>query len=99
MVLFGVVRANGAVLWPLAILFIAMFPIRIGFATAMQPVLGVDALWLAFPVGSIATLIMAAAYYRFGNWRKLSMVVPREETPVAPPASIAEPATSHASAA
>ena len=76
MVFFGVVRANGAVLGPLVILFVAMFPVRIGFATALKPILGVDALWLSFPIGSITTFLLAALFYRYGSWRKASMVVP-----------------------
>ncbi len=32
LVLFGTVRANGQVVWPLIILFVAMYPVRLGFA-------------------------------------------------------------------
>lgn len=70
MVFFGVVRANGAVLGPLAILFVAMFPLRLGFAVLARPMLGVDALWWSFPVGSISTVVMAGLFYRYGRWRK-----------------------------
>jgi len=76
MVFFGVVRANGAVLGPLLILFVAMFPLRVGFALLTRPMLGVDALWWSFPVGSIATVVLAALFYRYGNWRQEKMVVP-----------------------
>ncbi len=79
MVLFGVVRANGAVWGPLAILFVAMFPVRLGIAFAMTPVLGVDALWWSFPAGSGATLAMAALYYRYADWRKGVMIVPSQQ--------------------
>ncbi|OYY67922.1 MATE family efflux transporter [Sphingomonas sp. 28-63-12] len=76
MVFFGVVRANGAVVGPLIILFIAMFPVRIGFATALKPLLGVDALWLSFPLGSVATFVLSALFYRYGAWRNERLVVP-----------------------
>ncbi len=76
MVFFGVVRANGAVLGPLLILLVAMFPVRIAFATVMKPVIGVDALWLSFPLGSVATFVLSALFYRYGNWRKAHMLVP-----------------------
>lgn len=79
MVFFGVVRANGAVLGPLLILFIAMFPLRIGFALFSRPLLGEDALWWSFPVGSIATVVMAGLFYRYGNWRQQSMAVPHRD--------------------
>ncbi len=78
MVLFGVVRANGAVLGPLVILFVSMFPVRLGLAVALRPWLGVDALWWSFPAGSAANLGMAALFYRHGGWRRGSMAVPPE---------------------
>jgi len=70
MVLFGTVRGNGEVFWPLIIMVIAMYPARIGFALAAEPWLGADAIWLSFPVGSIATAVLAAVLYLHGGWRK-----------------------------
>lgn len=78
MVLFSTVRANGAVWVPLLALIIAMYPVRIGFAIGARPLLGSDALWWSFPIGSLAALALAAAYYRFGNWRKGAILRPRE---------------------
>lgn len=79
MVMLGTVRANGAVLVPLLILFVSVFPVRIGFATLAKPVLGVDALWWSFPAGFASTLVLASLYYRFGNWRQAGpMQVPPE---------------------
>ena len=82
MVLFGVVRANGAVLPPLVILAIAMFPIRLGSAFLLKPWLGSEALWWSFPLGSTASLAMAIAYYRLGPWRAARIVVPKDAAPV-----------------
>ncbi|WP_417673773.1 MATE family efflux transporter [Pseudodonghicola sp.] len=78
MVLFATIRANGQVLWPLIILFISMFPVRLGFAYGFQPWLGEDALWFSFPAGMMATLIMATLLYVFGNWRAERDMVVRE---------------------
>ncbi len=69
MVLFGVVRANGAVIAPLLILAFAMFPVRLGAAVALRPWLGGEALWWSYPLGSSASLLLAILYYRFGGWR------------------------------
>lgn len=69
MVLFATIRANGQVLWPLIILFISMFPVRLGVAYGLQGWLGVDALWFSFPAALVATLMMATLLYVFGNWR------------------------------
>jgi putative MATE family efflux protein len=78
MVLFSVVRANGAVMVPLAILIVALYPVRIGFAQLARPLLGGDALWWSFPVGSVATLALAALYYRYGKWKKGALLRTRE---------------------
>jgi putative MATE family efflux protein len=93
MVLFSTVRANGAALMPLLFLFVSMYPVRIGFALAAQRWIGSDALWWSFPVGSVANLVMAIAYYRYGNWRKGSLVVPEDAAtqPVTEPAGRLQP--------
>ena len=75
MVLFGTVRANGAVIGPLIILFIGLVPVRLGFAVGAYPWLRADALWLSFPVGSIANLVMAIAFYSSGGWKKARMEI------------------------
>lgn len=80
MVLFSTVRANGAVWAPLLMLIFALYPVRLGFAVAFEPSLGADSLWWSFPLGSIANLIMAGSYYRYGGWRRQRLVVPPEET-------------------
>ena len=69
MVLFATVRANGQVIWPLIILFISLFGVRLGFAYGMRPYLGSDAIWYSFPAAMVATMVMAFLLYRFGNWR------------------------------
>jgi Na+-driven multidrug efflux pump len=76
MVLFGTVRANGAVLGPLIILAIGLYPVRLGFALGAYPILGADALWYSFPVASFANMAMAAAFYLHGGWRKARMQIP-----------------------
>lgn len=68
-VLFGVVRSTGAVLPPLLILAVALWLVRIPFAWLLRDRLGVDAVWWSFPLGSLVSLVLAIAYYRFGGWR------------------------------
>jgi Na+-driven multidrug efflux pump len=70
LVLFGTVRANGQVVGPLIILFISMYPVRLGFAFLAYGRLGTEALWLSFPIGMVATSIMAIGLYLHGGWRK-----------------------------
>ncbi len=74
MVLAATVRANGAVVGPLVILAIAMFPVRFGLATAFEPSIGADAIWWSFPAGSFASMLLTIGYYRYGGWRKLKLV-------------------------
>lgn len=79
MVLFGTMRSNGVVMAPLVILIVALYPVRIGFYWLFYPMLGADAIWLSFPVGSVVSLTMAGAYYLHGGWRKARMMTPPHE--------------------
>jgi len=75
MILFGTVRANGAVWAPLIILAIGLVPVRFGWIYATYDWLGPDALWTSFPVSSFANLALAVAYYLQGGWKKARMTV------------------------
>jgi Na+-driven multidrug efflux pump len=82
LVLFGTVRANGAVLMPLLILTAGVFGARIGFAWLLLPY-GRDILWWSFPVGSGVTMVLAILYYRFGRWRTQGLVARTVQTEAA----------------
>ncbi len=75
MVLFGVVRATGAVMPPLFILVLSLWCVRLPFAYSLIGSWQAEAIWWSFPVASVTSLIMAIAYYRFGGWRKLRLGV------------------------
>jgi putative MATE family efflux protein len=79
LVIFGTVRANGAVIGPLVILTIGLVPVRFGWIYLTQGWLGADAIWLSFPVSSLANLLMAWAFYAHGGWRKGRMAIPPDE--------------------
>jgi len=68
-VIFGTVRATGAVMAPLVILFLSMWVIRLPFAWALGSRWGAEAIWWSFPVGSMVSVVLAIGYYRLGNWR------------------------------
>ncbi len=72
-VLFGVVRATGAVTPPLIILAISLFGVRITMAMLLQPTLGEAAIWWSFPASMLVACALAALYYRYGGWRKAKM--------------------------
>ncbi|WP_262880716.1 MATE family efflux transporter [Psychrobacter sp. ANT_WB68] len=77
-VLFGTMRANGYVVWPLIVMVISMYPVRLGFAFGLYPLLGTDALWLSFPAGMVATALMGAGLYLYSGWRKGKNLVAEE---------------------
>ncbi|MGO4307528.1 MATE family efflux transporter [Cupriavidus sp. RAF12] len=69
-VVFGTVRATGAVMAPLLILFISMWVIRLPFAWLLGPHIGAESVWWSFPLGSVVSVALAFGYYRFGNWKR-----------------------------
>jgi putative MATE family efflux protein len=85
-VMFGVVRATGAVMLPLIVLIISMWLVRYPFAALLEPVMGADAIWWSFPVGSLVSLAITTVYYRRGTWKKAHML------PATPPVAAIEPA-------
>ncbi|QSB44570.1 MATE family efflux transporter [Tsuneonella flava] len=78
-VLFGTMRAGGVVWTPLMILGLAMFPVRLGFIEIMRPTLGQDAIWIAFPVGSLVTVVLAALAYTRPGWRSKARAISPQE--------------------
>jgi Na+-driven multidrug efflux pump len=85
-VLFGVVRATGAVMPPLIMLVISLWLIRVPFAYWMLDRWQADAIWWSFPLSSLTSVLMSVAYYRFGGWRKARMGVARVRTAPVPEA-------------
>jgi Na+-driven multidrug efflux pump len=74
MVLFGIVRANGAMMPPTLIMVGTLWVVRLPFAEVFQRQLGADAIWLSFPVGTIMCAVLACVYYRFGRWKTKSLL-------------------------
>ena len=75
MVLFGTVRANGAVWIPLIVLTVGLVPVRFGYIFATYNWLGADAIWTSFPVTSAINLALAIGFYVHGGWKKARMTV------------------------
>ena len=70
----GIVRATGAVWPPLLAMVISLWGVRVPLANLMEPYLGPDAIWIAFPIGSTTTLLLAGGYYLWGGWRTSKML-------------------------
>lgn len=69
MILTGTMRAYGAVFLPMLIMFVAMYPARIGFYFATHGFLGSEALWWAYPFSAVVAVSMTVAIYTRGGWR------------------------------
>jgi putative MATE family efflux protein len=73
MVLFGVVRATGAVMAPLFALALSLLLVRFPMADVLSGKYGIDAVWWSFPTSSALAAVMAVLYYKFGGWRTARM--------------------------
>ena len=79
MILSGTMRAYGAVIAPLVVMFTSMYLARLGFYVLAYPRLGEEAVWWAFPAGSVVSVGLMVLAYRYGSWRnkRASAFVPR----------------------
>lgn len=73
-VLFGVVRANGAVVVPLLILAFALLGVRFPLAYSLLGRWHADAIWWSFPLSALVAVVLAMIYYKFGGWRGARMI-------------------------
>jgi putative MATE family efflux protein len=74
--LFGVVRATGAVMVPLAIFTLSLLVVRFPLAEMFLGRYQVDAIWWSFPVSSALSAFLALLYYKYGGWRSAHMTSP-----------------------
>jgi putative MATE family efflux protein len=85
MVLFGVVRATGAVVMPLVALTVALWLVRFPFAELLLPHWGADAIWWSFTLSAGVAAVWSLAYYRWGAWREAKLAPGAAEPAVEPP--------------
>jgi len=76
MVYTATMRAAGAVWVPLLVVAVALFPVRLGFYQLTYRSLGADAIWLSFPVSSVAALALGWWFYHRWNWRRALVASP-----------------------
>jgi putative MATE family efflux protein len=84
MVLFGVVRATGAVMAPLFVLTLSLLLVRVPLAEALMSRYQIDAVWWSFPISSALSAALAVLYYKYGGWRTARMVGGPTQPVVAP---------------
>jgi putative MATE family efflux protein len=68
-VISGVMRASGTVLVPTLISIFAIVGIEVPAAYFLASRLGIDGVWIAYPIAFAAMLVLQASYYWF-VWRK-----------------------------
>jgi putative MATE family efflux protein len=73
MVLFGVVRATGAVLPPLVILAVSLLGVRYPLAVTLLDRFQADAIWWSFPISGLVAVVLSVLYYKYGGWRASRM--------------------------
>ena len=73
MVLFGVVRATGAVMAPLFALAFSLLLVRFPMAEMLSGKYQIDAVWWSFPASSALAAVLAVLYYKYGGWRTATM--------------------------
>lgn len=70
----AIMRANGAVLAPLLMIVIGLFPVRFGSIWLFWPWFGMDSLWYGLNMGSAVGLLLVIWIFRAGGWRKKSFI-------------------------
>lgn len=74
LVLFGVVRATGAVLVPLCISAVSLLGVRFAIANSLLEQYHAEAIWWSFPVSSALSALLAVLYYKYGGWRSMKVM-------------------------
>jgi putative MATE family efflux protein len=87
MVIFGVVRATGAVFPPLVILTLSLLGVRFPLAFSLLGTWHADAIWWSFPISSLVAVILSLLYYKFGHWRQMRLNPVTHGTPATVPAA------------
>lgn len=65
----GIMRSSGAVLWPTLISVATIWLVEVPVAYALKGRLGLDGVWLSYPVTFAIQLALQSGYYRF-VWRR-----------------------------
>ena len=68
-VLSSLMRASGTVLVPTAISILCVFAIEVPAAFLLSQWIGIDGVWIAYPIAFAAMLVLQAGYYRL-VWQK-----------------------------
>jgi putative MATE family efflux protein len=68
-VLSGIMRSSGTVLWPTLLSILSIWAVEVPIAYYLSGRIGIDGIWIAYPVAFITNLILQSTYY-FAFWKK-----------------------------
>ena len=75
-VLSGIMRASGTVLWPTLLSVVSIWGVEVPTAYVLSHRIGLDGVWIAYPVAFIANLIFQLTYYlAFWKRREITALV------------------------
>ncbi|WP_275129284.1 MATE family efflux transporter [Steroidobacter cummioxidans] len=70
LVLFGVMRAAGAVMVPLLVHILSLLFVRYPLAALFLDRWQADAIWWSFTISAMVDVLLAILYYRYGGWHR-----------------------------
>lgn len=70
-VLSGIMRSSGAVLWPTAVLMVAIWGIEVPTAWLLSSSMGLEGVWIGYPAAFLALILAQITYYAM-IWRRHS---------------------------
>ncbi len=68
-VLTGVMRSSGSVFWPTTLSIFAIWGVQVPVSWRLSHKIGLDGVWIAYPVAYVVMFALQAGYYRL-VWRK-----------------------------
>lgn len=68
-VVAGIMRSSGAVFWPTALSITAIWGVQVPLSYLLSKKVGLEGVWIAYPVAFITMLVLQSGYYRL-VWRK-----------------------------
>lgn len=71
LVLFGVMRAAGAVMVPLLVHVVSLLIVRYPLALLLLNRWQADAIWWSFTISTVVDVVLAILYYRYGRWHRM----------------------------
>lgn len=83
-VLSGLMRASGNVFWPTTLSIVSIWGVLVPAAYLLSPRLGLEGIWLAYPIQFAAGLVLQYSYYYFFWRNKQHTVLLAKNNPPAP---------------